>query len=278
MTSPFFEADHLSYSSLSTYSSCPRAYYLSRHKRAWGVPAWYFIVGSAVHNWIRDELATEPHSLPRPIEDYFNDEVEKALEIEEDQSVWLHGGSDDDPVVGDKALALARACAGRAADFLTDVDVWGSELDVSGYLPGCTMEIKAYLDIVGEHRKHGPVIIDWKTGRTKPKDNIQLETYNGLLIVEGSEYFKHTVAPKGLFVMLNPDAAQARPVIFKHTPESLGKLYGGIEKQIESKVWKPEPQFNCKFCNMKPNCRTMSGATQRAKYYDTPVKDGGLPF
>lgn len=273
MTSPFFPADHLSYSSLNTYSSCPRAYYLSRHKKAWGLPAWYFIVGSAVHDYIKDELSSD--SPPRPIEDYFEDEVAKANDLEEDQSLWLHGGSEDDPVVGEKALALASACVDRFHDFMGEMqNFWLVEYDVSGHLPGCTMEIKAYVDLVGMHKKHGPVIVDWKTGRNKPKDNIQLETYDKLLRQRVDKQGTY----KGLYVMLNPDAAKARSVTFKHTAESLGKLYGGIEQQIKSKVWKPEPQYNCRFCTMKPNCKTMSGRNDRTRYYDTPERDKGYPF
>lgn len=276
MTSEFYPADHLSYSSLSTYSSCPRSYYLSRHKRAWGLPAWYFIVGSAVHDYIKDELS--PDSSPRPLEEYFQDEVNKANDLEEDQSLWLHGGSDDDPVVGEKALALASACVEKFHIFMEDMsDIWQVEYDVSGHLPGCSMEIKAYVDVVGMHKKHGPVIIDWKTGKTKPKDNIQLETYHCLEMVKAGTTLDGSQT-KGLYVMLNPDAAKARPVTFKHTPESLGKLYGGIEQQIKSRVWKPEPQYNCRFCTMKPNCKTMSGRNDRTRYYDTPERDKGYPF
>ncbi len=273
--SEFHPTTHLSYSSLNTYTSCPRSYYLSRHKQAWGLPAWYFIAGSAVHDYIKDELSSP--LPPRPIEEYFEEHLAKADDLEEDRSLWLHGGSDDDPVVGEKALALASACVDRFFDFMKDVkDVWRVEHDVSGHLPGCSMEIKAYVDLIGEHRKHGPVIIDWKTGKTKPKDNIQLETYHQLTLMDYE--FRSVGSFKGMYAMLNPDAAKARPVTFKHTPESLGKLYGGIEQQIMSKVWKPEPQYNCRFCTMKPNCKTMSGYNDRTRYYDTPERDKGYPF
>ncbi|QIA28845.1 hypothetical protein [Streptomyces phage JXY1] len=46
---------------------------------------------------------------------------------------------------------------------------------------GCEVPVKAFIDIVGEHKKHGPVIVDWKSGKSKPKNNLQLETYAVLL-------------------------------------------------------------------------------------------------
>lgn len=272
--------DHLSYSSLSTYSSCPRSYYLSRVKQAEPVPAWYFVVGTAVHEFIFEKLtlATSASLSPPSVEDLFMREVEKQMLIEPDTSKWLHGGSKEDPIIEERALKLAQDCAERAILFLEDVDVWNVEYDATGHLPGCSLPIKAYIDLIGEHKKHGPIIGDWKTGKTKPKDNLQLETYN-CLVRETSLYNKDRVGSfTGLWIMLNPDAPTARPVKFKHTPESLGKLYGGVEEQLKKKIARPEPQFNCKFCTMKPNCVTQSGSNTRTRYYDTPVKDGWLPF
>lgn len=273
--------DHLSYSSLSTYTSCPRSYYLSRVKQAESMPAWYFVVGSSVHTFIQQYLSPAPaEGIEVDVEQFFMAEVEKQMEIEPDTSKWLHGGSKDAPVVEERALKLAQDCAERAILFLEDVDVWHVEYDATGYLPGCTLPIKAYIDLIGEHKKHGPVIADWKTGKTKPKDNLQLETYNSLLYYPSPEWMTRMIGQTftGLWVMLNPDAPQARPVKFKHTPESLGKLYGGVEEQLKKKIARPEPQFNCQFCTMKPNCITQSGSNDRTRYYDTPIKDGWLPF
>lgn len=275
------DPDHLSYSSLNTYMSCPRAYYLSRIKQAEAVPAWYFCVGSAVHRAI--ELHLRPYTFPVTVEDLFMDEVTKSMVIEPDTSKWLHGGSDENPVIEELALKLAEDCFENALTFLEDFEVWEVEYDASGHLPGCGMLIKAYIDLLGEHKKHGPCIVDWKTGKVKPKaDDVQLDTYNCLLsMTPDAPFMEHGGMIgqfKGLYVMLNPGAAKARPKTFKHTPESLGRKYGEVEQQIKKKIAKPEPQFNCRFCTMKLNCKTESGPTVRARYYDTPVRDGWVPF
>jgi len=264
--------DHLSYSSLNSYKSCPRSYYLSRIKKAWPVPAWYFIVGSTVHDMIAAKLDANSLADPSPaqVEHRFMELTAKAMEKEPDITKWLAGGSKDEPVVEERALKLALDCYENAVNFLDDMDVWHVELDVSGHLPGCTMEIKAFVDLIGEHKKHGPLIVDWKTGKTKP-DNLQLETYNGLLVDDFNDY-------KGLYVMLNPAATKARPVKFNETPESLGKKYGEIEQQINKRIAKPDPGYMCRFCDQQLNCITSSGKTQRAVFYDTPVKDGWLPY
>ena len=274
--------EHLSYSSLSSYKSCPRSYYLSRIKQAEQVPAWYFAVGTAVHKYIEWLLKSESGSIPRSVEDFFYDEVSRLMAIEPDTSLWVHGGSKEEPVIEERALALSIACAEKAEDFLEEVEVWEVEPDITGYLPGCSLPIKAFPDLLGEHKKHGPVIVDWKTGKSKPKDNLQLETYkaimeHGAMLRTSSPTMKST-SFTGLWVMLNPDAPKARPVQLVKTPEEMGAMYHEVELKIQQGVFPALPQFNCKFCTQLLNCRTMSGATPRTSYYDTPEKDGVIPF
>jgi hypothetical protein len=283
--------DHLSYSSLSSYKSCPRSYYLSRIKNAEAVPAWYFAIGTAVHKYIEcllksaEYLGPSVGYPPRSVEDFFYDEVSRLMAIEPDTSKWLHGGSKEEPVIEERALALSIACVQKAEDFLEEIEVWEVEPDITGYLPGCEMIIKAFPDLLGEHKKHGPVIVDWKTGKSKPKDNLQLETYKALLgsklldlPCSGRDYSLGRPDYTGLWVMLNPDAPKARPVTLKETPESMGAMYHEVERKIQKGVFPALAQFNCKFCPQILNCRTMSGKTPRTNYYDTPEKDGVIPF
>lgn len=267
---------HLSYSQLSTYNACPRSHYLSRLKQAEGLPAWYFAVGTSVHRWIEGHLMGWYGHGEVSIDDIFNREVLDLREIEPDTTLWLHGGSKDEPVVEERALKLAQDCVSKAQDFLEDFEVWYVEPEITGHLPGCTLPIKAFPDALGEHKKHGPAIVDWKTGKTKPKDTLQLETYNALLSLRPAPSPRPQY--KGLWVMLNPDAPQARPVALKKTVEEMGAIYGELERKIRKGVYPAMAQFNCKFCTMLPNCELMSGSTERTRYYDTPEKDGVLPF
>src|SRR5207249_2321767 len=121
--------DHLSYSSLTSYSSCPRSYYLSRMKRAEGTPAWYFAVGTAVHSYIEHYLKQSSSPL-KSVEAYFYSEVERLMAIEPDTNKWLHGGSEDEPVIEERALKLAEACVDKALIFLEDFEVWEVEPEI----------------------------------------------------------------------------------------------------------------------------------------------------
>src|SRR5260221_7764772 len=166
--------DHLSYSSLSTYNQCPRRYYLGRIKKAEALPAWYFAIGTAVHSAIEAKLEGMSESS-FSVESYFIAEVERLMLIEPDTSLWLHGGSKDEPVIEERALKRAQECFETALEILQDCDILEVEPDITGYLPGCNLPIMAYPDVLVEHRKHGPLIIDGNSEAIKPKHQLRLE-------------------------------------------------------------------------------------------------------
>jgi hypothetical protein len=268
--------EHLSFSSLNTYNGCPRRYYLGRVKHAEALPAWYFAIGTAVHSYIELHLGGSEVS----VESLFISEVEKLQLIEADTSKWLYSGNQEAPLIEEVALKHAEACVETALTILQDVEVWEVEPDITGYLPGCSLPIKGFPDVLGEHRKHGPVILDWKTG-AKPKNALQLETYNALLEVSR----RHAAVVNrgewvGLWAMLKPGLYKdpVRKVELKETPESMGAKFHEVEERIAKKIFPAMPEFACKFCEQKPNCKLQSGLTARTKYFDTVEKDGGYPF
>ena len=260
--------DHISYSAYSSYKNCPRSYYLGRGKKAEAVPAWYFVIGSTVHSWIEGHLMSWYGHEEGSIEEIFTREVLKRREVEPDTGKWLYGGSDSSPVRDEAALKLAQDCVERALEWLEGFEVEYVEPEFTGSLPGCPVPIKAFPDLTGEHKKHGRMIVDWKTGKTRG-DRFQLETYN---VLSGNKF------PKGQFVMLNPEAGASRPLELVETPESVGQKYGEVWSMIRKGVFPVFPSRRCEWCDMKPNCKIQSGVNKRTAYYDTPDKDGVLPF
>lgn len=269
--------DHLSYSALSAYQKCPRSFQLGRVLKAEETPSWYFAVGTAVHQFVEIHL----QGGSPDVEQLFMGEVERLMEIEPDTHTWAHAGPDTDPVVEEKALQQAQACAERAIVLLDEIDVWEVELDVSGMLPGCDMPIMGFVDIVGEHRKHGPIIGDWKTGKGRPKNALQLETYHALLhgpdqIAKARRWSAKAGAGfKGLWLMVHPEAAKnPRPIEFKETPVSMGNMYGDMARAIRKEVFPARiRKWECDHCFQAVNCIVASGPTARAKYYEE-IREG----
>lgn len=261
--------EYISYSQYSSYTRCPRSWYLSKVRKAEEKQTWYIPIGSAVHTAVEHYLRGEDHDLT----EIFYELISRQMSIEPDTSKWLFGGAAENPIIEDKALDRANECYYNALTFLEDVEVYEIEYDASGTLPGLDIPIKAYIDILGEHKKYGSVIIDWKTGSQKPKDNFQLETYKALIHVGGSPHYN-----TGLWAMLSPNASKARPVDLSNvSPKDVGAKYQAVYEQMQRKLYKTNAGYNCRFCFNQENCKLEAGPTPRAKFYDRAEEDG-YPF
>lgn len=262
--------DYISYSQYNSYTRCPRSWYLSYIRKAEQLQTWYLPIGTAVHQKIEAHLKGEPE---RSMSSYFYPLIESQMEIEPDLSAWLAGGPKADPEVGEKALQKATDCYQRALQELDDIEVWEVEYDASGSLPGLEVPVKGFIDIIGKHKKKGPVILDWKTGSTKP-DNFQLQTYAALLRSESSKTYDGFDF-KGRYVMLAPGSSQSRYVDLSDVdPAMIGARYQSVLENMRKKIYEAKAGFNCKFCFNKDNCLANSGMTERAMYYDRSAEDG----
>jgi len=267
---------HISYSQYSTYSKCPRSWYLGKIAQAEEKQTWYIPIGSAVHSAIEDWLGTGSDTTLK-MEDFFYPLIAKQMEIEPDLSKWLAGGPEVAPITHEKALQRAQECFEKAVQELEDIEVWEVEYDASGRLPGLSVPVKAYVDIIGEHKKKGPVILDWKTGSTKP-GNFQLITY-GALLKSDHPFNEHGSLPfSGRYVMLAPGSANTRYVdLSKVDPQEVGKKYQTVVERMQGKHYEAKAGFDCRFCFMQENCLVNKGMTERAMYYDRSADDG-FPF
>ncbi len=270
--------DYISYSQYKSYS-CPRNWYLSKVRQAEEKQTWYIPIGSAVHNMIEDYLTLRPLGAKpegRKAEDYFYPLIEKQMLIEPDTSKWLAGGPEAAPITEHRALQRVTECFEKAVQELEEVDVWEVEYDASGSLPGLSVPVKAYVDILGEHKKKGPVIYDWKTGSTKP-DNFQLQTYAALLMTHPLD--GHAGEPwHGRYIMLPPGAPNTRFVDLSNVdPAEVGRKYQEVYDRMQAKHYEARPGFGCKFCFNQDNCMVNAGLTPRTMYYDRSDEDG-YPF
>src|SRR5215475_12166497 len=148
---------HLSFSQYSTFTQCPRQWYLSRLRGGEDKQTWYIPIGTVVHEGIEAHLKGEPFDLATR----FYELIAEQMKTEPDISRWLSGGPEDAPIVEHRALQRALDCHEKALQELDDIDVWEVEYDATGSLPGLEVPLKAFVDIVGEHKKKGPVIADW---------------------------------------------------------------------------------------------------------------------
>jgi RecB family exonuclease len=270
---------HLSYSQYNSYVSCPRSWFLSKIRQAEEKQSWYSPIGNAVHEmieaWLQEQSLDAP-ALPSA-EKFFYPLVAKQLLIEPDTSKWLAGGPSGAPVVEEKALQLVKDCFEKALEYLDEIDVWEVEYDASGRLPGLSVPLKAYVDIIGEHKKKGPVIWDWKTGSSKP-GSFQLETYAALLKSAHLNRFPSKIKWLGRYVMLAPDKPVTRHVDLQDVePALIGAKYQKVLDQMNLKLYGTNAGFRCKYCGHQDNCNVNAGKNDRTDYYDLSSQMG-YPF
>lgn len=275
---------YLSYSALNTYEDCPRAWYLSRVRKAEPKMTWFFPVGTTVHTAVEKHLAGEEFN----VKDIFYDLVREQLKTDPDDVNWLSGGSVDEPAMRGKALAQAEACTENALKFLEELDVFAVEHKIEVMFPGCEVPVLMFIDILAEHKRHGPLIVDWKTGKSKPRSPLQLEVYKGGVILDRGmiesdlDIDFSPLKFNGWWGMVNPDTtaktAKSRKVDLQAVDVAeLGRRFQAAYEDMKAKKYKANPGYSCKWCTMAPNCAIESIGSPRANYYDKSSEDG-IPF
>lgn len=266
---------HASHSSINSYLRCGKAFELEKIKNYPTTPAWYLIGGSAVHAvteaWDKgDRWAT----VDLMAVDCLYYEVEKARDIEPDESKWLAAGYGNRqqrfehwaPKVVDYAEQWKELEWGKYSDIKL------VEQDVSTVLPS-GIEVRGYVDRVSVvHDSQTIEILDLKSGSTRPDSDQQLGIYSVLV----QEYFKNDyyttdVADYDIIAanyMFKDDDFYEMDVSAWNL-ETLDRLaqtwYGGVSNQ----VFLPVRGEGCDRCSVRDACFLQSGDTPVTREYDS---------
>jgi hypothetical protein len=273
---------HLSYSTLTTWERCKKSYQLGKIVEAPAKPAVYFAGGTAVHK-LTEEIDTTPdwsedldsawrrHYYPVVAQD-----MEASSGLYWDTKYWLSGADtpEDWDTIGPQCVSNWQKFVKEEVASLDSV-----ELDVTTSLPGCPVPIKGFIDRVVVHKTHGPMIIDIKTGKSKPKDTFQLATYAAMIGV------KMQMAPiKGAYFMAR-EGKLAKVHTFDdlfHDAVTIGeRYYAAYQEMVEAErtgMYPAKREFTCQWCTQQDNCLTYSGSTKQALKFDADIREGKAPF
>lgn len=264
---------HLSHSQVKMYEECPRKWHLAKVQQAEETQTWYLPIGTAVHRMIEDwhdGIGVEPSSAAR----YFFPLITEQRYIQPDTSKWLKSGPEAAPYTEERALRLVEECFERFLEAMEDFTIWEVEYDCTGTLLGCQVPIRGFVDIIGEHKKHGPAIVDSKTGASKP-NNDQLEVYSALLRLSPlakradpkSAQFK-----TGFYLMLNPvarkDAWGRKIDLSQVNPGQIGSRYQKAYEGMKRRLFDARTSGACKSCFFQGSCIEFAGPTPQALHYD----------
>jgi putative RecB family exonuclease len=273
---------HLSYSSLSTGLECMKRFELGRIIRAPQTTAWWFAGGSAVHaaaeKYDRMEFVGQERAFQLGFvwERCFEAEIEKLKKVEPDEKKWRSGKerynewNESGPIQVQNYINWRQRSPYRI--WTTPDGQPAVELDVGGRLPGCDLEIKAYIDRIFIDPNLGAMpVIDLKSGKTKPSSPLQFGVYAALVEV------KYGVRPEWGAALMTRDGALHKPYpLAKYTPEYVGRQMGALERAIKAKAFTANVGGHCWNCDVSAACYAADGPL--AGKWDPDHPDMKVPF
>lgn len=265
---------HLSHSSKELFLRCAKSWMLKYLTPAPRSASLWTAIGSAVHEiteaYDRAEVASELEFW-RDIESLwdvaFGAQLDELRRKEPNENNWRFSPSEPLGVWSTLGPQLVQSWIDWRKR--SPYTVWTTpdgqpaiELDVSGMLPGCPVEIKGYVDIV----MHDPVfdqlvIIDKKTSKKPPQEVAQFATYAALLEVKYGKRARLGAA------FMNRTGTLARPFeLAEHTPEAVGAVFGEAWEQIQAGDFAANPGRACHICDVMSSCFVKNGPL--ARLYD----------
>lgn len=281
--------DHISHSSREALARCARAYFLTRVAKAPQLPALWLAGGSAVHEAteLYDRMTVagteDAFYATAAWEALFDAQLREAREKEPREDKWR--SSKTEPVGVWRSMGL---------DFVkTYVDwrkrapwqIWTTpdeepaiELDVSGNLPGCDVEIKAFIDrIFWDPLFEQHHIVDLKTSKKPPKNAEQFGTYAALVKV------KYGIEVKSGVPFMNRRSGLGTPFdLAQYTPEFVGGVFGEAWAEIQGYArtgsWPASgyPGECYPLCDVQAACAAAGGPL--AHLYDPASPGYPIPF
>lgn len=262
------EVHHLSHSQRETLKRCAKSWFLEKVAKVPQWPALWSAGGSAVHtvteNWDRHFERYGEGWIPKDVHLQWNQAFDaEVAELEAtgyQPHQWRQSKSEPVEVWRTQGLTFVKAyIAWRERSpwkiWTTPDGVPAIELDVRGFLPGCPVEIQAYVDRVFVD----PVfddqlwILDLKTGTRAPTSADQFGVYAALIKA------KYGVPVRKGVAFLNRKATLGKPFdLDDYTPEAVGETFGEAYELIQAGDFKADTS-DCFICSVQHACAARNG-------------------
>lgn len=255
---------HFSHSARETLNRCAKSWFLRYMTPAPRRPALWSAGGSAVHEvteyWDREQITDR--EVPAAWADRFEVQLQKAYAA--DANEWNWGRSKSEPIEVWRVQGLEFVQSYIDWRKRSPYTIWTTpdnlpaiELDVSGYLPGCPVEIKGYVDRIFHDPVFGKLIdVDLKSGKRPPKNGDQFGTYAALTEV------KYGVRTDLGVPFLTRKATLGKPYdLAEYTPEAVGQVFGEAWERIQAGEFPATGiQTNdCFICDTASSCAAKGG-------------------
>ena len=261
------QLNHLSHSSRESLERCAKAWFLRYMTEAPRRPALWSAGGSAVHEATEryDRMALMGQESAFNVgfawERLFDVQLDKARKAEPNENIWARSPSEPVEVWNVNGPAFVRAYIDWRKR--SPYEIWTTpdnlpaiELDVSGHLPGCPVEVKGYVDrIFRDPVLDKLIIVDLKTGKRPPKGPEQFAAYAALVTV------KYGVQCDIGVPFMNRKGTLGKPYeLAEYTPEAVGAAFGEVWERIQAGDF-PANGFPsaCFVCDVGASCAANNG-------------------
>lgn len=244
-----------SWSQLSSYEQCPKAFYLERIVGAWQKPAAWFSTGTAVHRaielWERDGLDID--AAEKVAQEAYRDDVNERLADTPNPYSWAASGRYNGSVdIPRRYGQLRQHLVNYAALADGRPPLVESEMEVHADMDGVT--VVGFVDQVREGE-----IVDLKAGSTVPKVADQMKVYAIAIEQAGGP-----VIEKAAFIMTAPTVNK----VIEHdlmliSTESLMVRFRTMDDAVKAGDFDPTPGDQCRRCSVWSSCAEGKAQTRR---------------
>lgn len=261
---------HFSHSSRETFERCAKSWFLKYMTKAPRRQALWLAGGSAVHEttemydlWALAEPGPRGHEKGFSVSELwhanFDAQIAEAREKEPNENLWARSQAEPIEVWRTMGLGFVRSYVDWRER--SPWEIWTTpdgqpaiELDVSGVLPGCPVEIKGFIDrVFWDPVFKKPVVFDLKSGKRPPKNADQFGTYSALLKV------KYGLDVDMGVPFMNRKGTVGKPFdLTEYTPEYVGEVFGKAWEQIQSGAFEATPG-DCFICDVQSACAAVGG-------------------
>lgn len=270
--------DHLSYSALNDLLSCGKKLELNRLVGAPKRASLWLAGGLAVHAVTEefDRCQAEGRRFDPAAcwQAEFNKAIDRLKETDPDISTWRQKETVTEWMQLGPQLCVAyfrwRQSSGWAL-WRTPAGELAVELDTSGMLPGCPVEIKQFVDRVFVLPTGGLFLVDLKTGSRQPANSLQFGTYAAGILAKYGQ-----VVPSGAAFMNRKGKLGRVHDLTIHTPDYMGSVFAKADQQIKQGLLVASPGGDCYFCDVASSCYATGGPL--AAQFDRDHPDNRVPF
>jgi len=243
------EFDHFSYSSVSLWHHCPRAWYVRYVKQELSPPSGAQIFGTAAHNAIESDIlnkTSEAHlTFSKHLQDTFNDRAMGMMLTEDAYDKLEEEGKTilSDPMVQFIIEGIEATEVEKYIEFL---------------VPGVPVPIIGYIDIVCTDGVPMDIKTSWNDwGHTRAEDETQPDFYLYAMDVLNIGERQHRGRFRHLIVVKRTDAPRAYVLetVRQNYVSTVDRLVQSMWAGIQRQDWKT-PGFKCR--NPRCNCHQHS--------------------